>query len=94
MYGYDPEDTKPGSWGEIVVLLRIVFGALVRPLLVLALGISIMVGMFVLFFTHPLYTLIPLSILGAIGWVLLQRERREAREQEDEILGRSSSPRR
>ncbi|MGE3960415.1 MAG: hypothetical protein AB7F65_01875 [Dehalococcoidia bacterium] len=89
MYGYQPPQQDPeGSWSEIFVMSRVVLGILAVPILIIF-GVLFLLGSAVwLLGVHPLLSLLPLAVLGAGVWVLVERDKKAQRSLEDEIFSR------
>jgi hypothetical protein len=86
MFGYEPpKQQDPGSWSEIFAMIRVVFMELARPLLGIIVTLTLVLATLFLFFTSPIYALIPLGILAAGGWWMIRKDQREIREAEDNL---------
>ncbi len=87
MFGYEPQkpDHQPGSWGETWMLVRIVLIELGRPLLIMVGLIALVVSVFVFLFTNPLISLLPLSVLGYLGYRLVRKDREAIQHAEDAL---------
>jgi len=87
MYGYEPPKREPeaGSWGEILMVIRLVFVEIARPLGFLVLTLALLMSIFVLLFSHPVYALLPIAGLGAIIWWFIRRDRQRIRDAEDAL---------
>ena len=78
-YGYEPpKQDSGGSWSEIFVITRVIFG-LLAPFMGAILGVIVFIVVTVLLLgVHPLLGLIPVgSLATAAAWVL-RRERQKA----------------
>ncbi len=89
MYGYNAPPPEPeGSWGEVLVMVKVVFQMLAPLLGVLAGSLILLGATLVLLFQDPPLALIPFGIIVAfIAW-LVRRDKRIQDEEERRILGR------
>ena len=87
MFGYEPQKQgpEPGSWGEILAMVRVVFMELARPLAGILGTLALVMATLFLFFLNPPYALIPLSILGLGVWWLVRKDEASIREAEDNL---------
>ncbi|MFA7250016.1 MAG: hypothetical protein WC273_10345 [Dehalococcoidia bacterium] len=87
MFGYEPErpDVEPGSWGEILTLLRIVLIELARPLAAIIGVMALIITTLILFFSHPPFALLPLSALVGLGWYVVRRDQQAIHRAEDAL---------
>lgn len=87
MYGYQPpkRDDQAGSWGEIFAMVGVVFMELARPLLAILVTLGLALSTLILFFTSPLYALLPLSALVGFTWYMVRRDRQSVRDAEDAL---------
>ncbi len=78
-YGYEPpKQDSGGSWGEIFVITRVIFG-LLAPFMGAIFGVIVFVVVTVLLVgLHPLLGLIPVALLAAGAYWVLRRERQKA----------------
>jgi hypothetical protein len=89
MYGYQPPPDEPeGSWGETLVMIKVVFQMLAPVLAVLGGAMLLLVLTLVLLFQHPLLALIPLAGIAAGFYWLVRRDRRLHDEEAKRIFGR------
>ena len=86
MFGYEPpKQQDPGSWDEIVAMIRVVFAELAKPLLAILVTLALVLSTLFLFFSNPPLALIPLAILGAGGWWLVRKDRQAIQDAEDHL---------
>ena len=88
MYGYQPPNNQPeGSWGETILMIKVVFQML-APILGMLIGsLTLVVLTIVLFFQSPWLALIPLgAIVSGLRW-LVRRDQRLHAEAEKRIFG-------
>lgn len=87
MFGYEPQKPQhePGSWGEILAIIKVVFGELAKPLLGIVVVLTLVLSTLFLFFMNPPYAVIPLAILGGGVWWLVRRDRQSIQEAEDNL---------
>lgn len=87
MFGYEPPKPppEPGSWGEIFEVVRVVFREIGKPLLAILGVLTLVLSTLFLFFTDPVYALVPLAILGGGVWWLVRRDRQAIRDAEDNL---------
>lgn len=78
-YGYEPpKQDSSGSWTEIFVITRVIFG-LLAPFMGAVFGVILLVVVTVLLVgIHPLLGLIPVALLAAGATWVLRRERQKA----------------
>ncbi len=87
-YGYEPQKQDPGgSWGEIFVMTRVVFG-LLAPFLAAIVGvIALGVVTVVLMSQMLLLGLIPIGLVAVGAVWVLRRERQKAEAEAAQIRG-------
>jgi hypothetical protein len=87
MFGYEPkkDDREPGSWGEIFAMIRVVFAELAKPLLMIAVTLTLVMSTLYFFFTNAPLALIPLAFLGLGVWWLVRKDQQAIREAEDNL---------
>lgn len=87
-YGYEPrKQEQAGSWSEVFMITRVIFGMLL-PFLLGLIGVVIFFAVvIVLLGQHPLLALIPFAVVGAGAYWLLRRERQHADEEAARIRG-------
>ena len=78
-YGYEPpKQDSSGSWTEVFVITRVIFG-LLAPFMGAIFGVILLVVVTVLLVgVHPLLGLIPVALLTAGAYWVLRRERQKA----------------
>lgn len=88
MYGYEPPDQEQqGSWREVLLVLRVVFGAIL-PIIGALVGAMLLLALTVFFLTrYPPLALIPLTVVGAVIYYLVRRDRRLHEAEERRIFG-------
>ena len=87
-YGYEPQkQSTEGSWSEVWALTRAVFVALAVPLGLIALALGLVLGAIVALFSNPPLALLPLSILGAGWYYMVQKDKRAQADLDEEING-------
>lgn len=77
MYGYEPPNQQQeGSWREVVLIMRVVFGAIL-PILGVLMGSILLLALTIFFLLrYPPLALIPLAVIAAIVYLLVRRDRR------------------
>ena len=86
MYGYEPKnDPPPGSWGDIFAMTRVVLEEVAKPLAAILVVLGLVLTTLFLYFTHPVYALIPLAVLAGLGYWVWRRDQRAIREAEDQL---------
>ena len=85
MYGYTPQtpEPDPGSWGEILTVIRLVFIEIAKPIGFLVLILTLIMSSMILLFSHSLLAVLPLSILGGIAWWVIRRDQQNIRDAEE-----------
>lgn len=88
MYGYEPpERDEQGSWREVFLVLRVVFGAIL-PIVGVLIGAIMLLVLTVFFFMRfPPLALIPLAVIAGIIYLLIRRDRRRHEEERRRIFG-------
>lgn len=89
MYGYEPPKQDPeGSWGEILVMTRVVLGLILPPVLMILGVLALLFFTVWALFTNLLLAVVPVSFIVAGIWYLRRRDRRAQAELEEEIFGK------
>lgn len=88
MYGYEPpEQDKQGSWREVALILRVVFG-MIAPIIGVLVGAVLLLSLTVFLFARfPPLTLFPLAVIGGGVYLLVRRDRRRHEEERRRIFG-------
>jgi len=87
-YGYEPrKQEKAGSWSEVFLITRVVFGMLMPFALGLIGVIVFFVVVILLVGQQPLLGLIPFALAAAVAVWVLRKERRKADEEAARIRG-------
>ena len=71
--------------GEIFAMIRVVFAELAKPLLMIAVALTLVMSTLYLLFTNAPLALIPLSLLGLAVWWLVRKDQQAIREAEDNL---------
>ncbi|MEX2229333.1 MAG: hypothetical protein WEB13_06790 [Dehalococcoidia bacterium] len=89
MYGYEPPGRdEQGSWREVLLVMRVVFGALL-PIIGALIGAILLLGLTIaLFVRFPPLALIPLAVIAGAVYLLLRRDRRRHEDERRRIFGR------
>ena len=88
MYGYEPPKQDTGvTWGEVFVIIRVVFGIMFPILSVLVGTLGLLVVTVLLLDRSPLFVLFPIAVVAATVYWLLRRDRRLHREEERRVSG-------
>ena len=90
MYGYEPPDQgQEGSWREVLLILRVTFGA-IGPIVGALIGSVLLFALTIfLLIRFPLLALIPLAVIGAGVYLLIRRDRRLHEEERRRIFPES-----
>ena len=88
MYGYEPpRQDQQGSWREVLMILRVVFGTIL-PILGVLVGAILLVSMTIFFLIRfPPLALIPLAVIGGVIYLLVRRDRRLHEDERRRIFG-------